>query len=233
MHQIPRIGWPLLTYALLLGLMGCGKGFKDMEEKEEFIPEGQYVALLEPVNARKRTYRGWVKIRLTDNQIWVRIKLNGPGIKTIHSQYLQTGEKCPNTDEDDTNADGYVDVKEGKEKFGSILIPLDTDLSSQMKGIANFPFMRQQGFYFYSESASSRKMLNDLRSAMSHPEDMMVKLANSEGLDLERRTIVIYGIPENDRLPDTVATFGGNPRNHALPVACGELKYTNEEMREP
>ena len=233
MHQIPRIGWTFLIVILTLGLTGCGKGFKDIEEEEEFIPEGQYIAQLKPLNSRKRSYSGWAKIRLTENQIWVRIHLKGPGIKTFHAQHLHTGEACPNLDEDDANADGYIDIKEGSEKFGSILVPLDSDISSQMRGISDFPFMRKQGLYFYSESASAQKLLRDLRESMTFPEDMMTKLEHSEGLDFDRRTIVIYGIPESDYLPDTVATYGGHPRQFALPVACGELKYTNEDMRDP
>jgi len=203
-------------------LISCGKGFNADEGQREEIPPGRYYSSLRPLNTKLGRYSGWVSITISDNQFWARIKLTGPKTSGMHAQYLQANSKCPSMS-DDTNDDGYLDFKEAYAVSGPILIPLDSDLKTQLKGLNIFPKMRRSSFYYYSEACNTSLMMEDLRASDSYSSDMIIKLRPNEELRLDRRVILIYGTDEDRYLPSTVNTFEGYPSQSSIPIACGEI----------
>jgi hypothetical protein len=161
----------LFGILILTSLISCGKSVEDKtsEEKplEEASIDGTYSTLLLPVDASvSARVSGEVKIHKYGDSFKVDIKLkDSPG--GIHRQYLQTGTSC----------DGP----------GMKILPLDDDLSGQMRGQGFFP----SGSYHYKRSTSYYLMLSDLHLPDDNSNDGIVKLDGWE-LPLEKRPIVIY-----------------------------------------
>ncbi|MBA2406017.1 MAG: hypothetical protein H0V66_14675 [Bdellovibrionales bacterium] len=206
-----------------LTLLSCGKGYVPDEDKQEEVAAGRYWAMLKPLNQKVGRYSGWANLSISDNQFWARVKVNGPMTKVMHAQYIHLRGTCPDM-QDDTNGDGYLDFVEAYQVAGPILLPLDSNLNSQMKGLNEFPkMMKGNRFYYYSEACNSSRMLEDLKESDTYSEDMMTKLAPGEELNLTRRVIIIYGVNADRKLPPTVRSYDGYPVQDALPIACGEI----------
>lgn len=211
----------LLLFFLLLP--GCGKGFKDLEDRQEEIVPEHFVAILEPLNRRVAQFKGWVEVTISENQFWIRIKVEGNSDRIMHAQYLHAYSRCP-TEDADVNGDGYIDFLEAHRDVGPILIPLDGNLNSQLKGMNTYPEMKRQGFYYYSRSTAIDRLMRDLYRQDNIPDDMMTKLKRHESLSLDERVIMIYGIPEGRNLPASVQSYSVYPSQFTLPVACGRLR---------
>jgi len=206
----------------LLTLLSCGKGFKDDEEIQDEIGPGQYWAVLKPLNQKVGLYSGWVSLSVSDNQFWARIKVHGPNTKNMHAQYIHLNDACPDM-EDDLNRDGYLDFREAHHIAGPILVPLDSNLNSQLKGLNDFPKMKMKNtFYYYSEACNSSRMLSDLKQEDTY-DDMMSKLGRYEKLNFTKRVIIIYGTSEDRFLPASVSSFEVYPSQASIPIACGEI----------
>lgn len=204
-------------------LLSCGKGFKDEDIRQDEVWQGQYQTVFKPLNQRFGRANGWSRISIYENQIWARIKFNGKKIAGMHAQYIHVQDRCPDMT-DDSNRDGYLDFIEAYHVSGPILLPLDSNLNSQMKGLFEFPIMKRLPSYYYSEASNYSRMMEDLRREDTVIDDMMVKLHRGEDLSLERRAILIYGVDEDVILPPTVRSFTGYPPQRTLPIACGEIQ---------
>lgn len=215
----------VLNLLLVILLLSCGKGFDD--EKEDLIGQrsGQFLATLSPLNKKFGIHRGWVRITIADDQFWARVRLDGKADRrTPHSQFIMTLGRCPTMD-DDFNHDGILDYYEASRRAGKMLVPLDGNLNSQLRGIDNFKSIRKPGFYFYSRAGSIRRMILDLRADDSLRDDEMVKLRSDENLDLDRRVMMVFGVSEDVDLPTSVRSFGGYPAQTTVPVACGAIRF--------
>ncbi len=220
---------PLCVGGLFLGLLSitsCGKGFSEEKEQnpgdisQEEEEDSQYQVRFKPLNARVGSYSGWGSLSIIENQFWARVKLHGPQTDQMHAQYLHTGERCP-TMRDDLNGDGYLDFREAQKVVGDILIPLDGNITTQMKGLFEFPKMNNNNMYYYSEASSYTFMVDDLRREDSFPTDFITKLADGEEVNLGGRVVLIYGVSSGRSLPNTVASFETYPAQATLPVSCG------------
>jgi len=114
-----------------------------------------------------------------------------------------------------------VDVIEGLPKYGPILVPLDSDLSSQAAG--TFPTASNGGTLHYHQSADLNAMLDDLHAVDPNTGDAVIKLQPGEALNLAGRHIVVHGVALSTPLPATTASLGTAPPQATLPVACGEI----------
>jgi hypothetical protein len=152
----------------------------------------------------------------------IRVHLNArnvaPGI--VHAMHIHASDRCPDAS-DDANADGVVDVIEGLPKYGPILVPLDSDLSSQAAG--TFPTASNGGVIHYHDDADFNAMLDDLHAVDPNTGDAVIKLAPGEALNLAGRHIVVHGVDPSTSLPATTASLGAAPAQATLPIACGEI----------
>jgi hypothetical protein len=207
----------------VLTLCSCGKGYVENENTEQEVAAGHYWANLKSLNTRLGHFSGWVSLSVSDNQFWARIKVVGPNTKAMHSQYLHVNGRCPQM-RDDLNHDGYLDFMESYRVAGPILLPFDSNLNSQMKGLNEFPITRgSSAFYYYSEACNMSRMIEDLRRKDTYTRDMMTKLKNHEDLRFNRRVIIIYGTNDERKLPPSVRSFEGYPSQATIPIACGEV----------
>ena len=213
-----------LLLAFFFLLSACGKGFeKEVNLSVESIPSGEFSIKFFPLNQTVGPYYGEGSITHLDNQFLTRIKIYGPHSNTLHMQFLHQHAKCP-TLANDLNQDGYLDMTEVFSVVGKILIPLDGNLSSQLKGFFNYPFMKKKrNFYYYASAADGRILLRDLRASEDVSSLNMVKLGTSEEMKLKERLVIIYGIPDYYILPSTVTSLRPFTPQAGLPVACGKI----------
>ena len=204
-------------------LLSCGKGYKEKEYLQYEVASGRFKATLKSLNTQVGVFHGWVSLSIEDYQFWARVKVLGPNTKDMHAQYIHLKGTCPLMT-DDTNHDGYLDFMEAYKVAGPILLPLDSNLNSQMFGLNEFPTMRSKNdFYYYSEACNAERMIMDLRRHDYYETDMISKLGSRDKLNLQKRIIMIYGVAQDRVLPSTVSSFDGYPSQVSLPIACGEI----------
>lgn len=181
-----------------------------------------YRANLSPLNAGvdgQGAVSGFAMIMVRGDTITVQVHASGLAAGP-HAMHIHTGTSCP-TSAADVNNDGFIDVVEGIPAYGPILVPLDSDLSTQAAGM--FPSPNNGGILHYRASTSLSAMLADLHAPDPNPNDAVVKLAPGEDLNLAMRHIVIHGVAASTALPSTVASLPGAPATATLPVACGAI----------
>lgn len=207
----------------LLTLISCGKGHNEEVALQYEVAAGRYWTTLTPLNSKLGRSYGTANFSNSDNQFWARVKVFGPDTKSMHAQYIHVNGKCP-TMRDDVNRDGYLDFMEAYRVVGPILIPLDSNLNSQQKGLNDFPkTMMKNPFYYYSEACNSSRMLEDLKQRDLYENDFISKLAPNEGINFTKRVLIIYGTNDGRVLPSTVRSFDGYPAQATIPIACGEI----------
>lgn len=223
---------PFPLMLILFSLLACGK-----DGPKKFTPgldqlalqddrEGIYRAYLRPLNGHET--KGTVTVRMEQDEFVVREAIANAPENIMHFQYVVSG-KCP-TLAADTNSDGYVDMPEAMTSLGTILIPLDSNLDSQLEGSDFGPIANPAGGIVYTRRGSVAKMLSDLYSTDPSLDDHLGKLSSDEKLILQGKSVVILGTKNS--LPDTVSPFAGLSREASLPIACGEFGRADSEMED-
>jgi hypothetical protein len=201
----------VLTLASCGGSGGGGSGSKngtDERQREEEVQniEGTYKAILRPYNF---TVSGWVPsgmgdIKVTGDEIEIKSWLDDSQNVT-HMQNIHMGTVCPGA-EHDINKDGFVDFNESTRVSGQVLLPLDSDLTSQ--DVSNvFP----KGNFTYFQKASVSGIVASLQ----------------KNLNLEGKVIIVMGGAANRNLPGTVSTVNGMTKELSVPIACGVIQRHN------
>lgn len=185
--------------------------------------EGLYMAEFMTLNSQVNgTVSGSATLQRRDDKFHAYVKVKGGAPHTWHQQNVHEGS-CPGP-ADDMNGDGLIDVEEANIALGQILVPLDSNLSSQSAGQNNYPIGDSQGTYYYDRETSFDSLFADLKTEDTNPDDNMTKLSPDDGLDFEGKVVVIHGAPATATIPDTVVTTDGKPAHQTLPIACGTLK---------
>jgi hypothetical protein len=236
-HNFGRI----IFCAILLTLAACGseKGtspevsllkvpsaqpvIEDEVIEDEKDDQGIYKATLVALNSRLGVKpSGIFTISIEGDDFMVESELTDLLIGVKHFQAIHEGASCPG-ENDDTNFDGIIDVAEGNALYGALLIPLDSDLSSQRAGINYGPISNEDGYFFYRRSTLLSWLMDDLTSENYSFDNNLGKLHLGTQLDLTNRVVVVYGIANDMLLPDSVAPFGPHSAHQALPIACGKF----------
>lgn len=225
----------LSTVAALSLAVSCGKdsgsggsgGSGGTRQAQEPAPvdgsniDGHYQAKFITMNPHVNgTIPGSANFHRKEDKLYVYVRLFAGGVRAWHMQHVYTGGRCP-TMKDDRNGDGFVDIQEAEKVLGKILIPLDSNISSQSAGRRFFPLADLSGYYHYERITSFRRFLQDLQDEDREPEDDVVKLAAGEGLRLAGKTVLIQGVTETVDLPETVASKGRHAAFQTLPIVCG------------
>jgi hypothetical protein len=223
----------VIFICLINFLLGCGiknktnEELNSSEDREEINPfdgsniQGHYQAKFITLNPHiNGTIPGSANFYRKDETFYAFVRLFAGGIKAWHMQNVYTGNRCPAVS-DDTNQDGFIDIKEAEVVLGKIIIPLDSDISTQSSGKNFFPMADMSGNYQYERVTNFKRFLKDLQSKDNDSNDDVVKLPSNQGLNLIGKTVMIQGISETVELPETVFTKGRHPSFKTLPVVCG------------
>ncbi len=182
-----------------------------------------YLAKFETLNPQVNgKLAGSTTVYITNDQLLIYVRLFAGAQNTWHQQNIYLGNRCP-TMTDDTNNDGVIDILEANQVLGSIILPLDGDLNSQMSGINTYPVGNLYGSYFYEKEARYSYVLRDLKSIDQNPNDNITKLGRNQNLILKGKAVLIQGVGSHLLLPETVVTFGNRQNFQTLPIACGIL----------
>jgi len=223
---------PFFFSLILLSLVACGK-----DGPKKFTPgldqlalqddrEGLYRAYMKSLNGHET--KGTVTVRMEQDEFVVREAIASAPENMMHFQYITSG-KCPSM-ENDENQDGFVDMQEALKVLGKILIPLDSDLNSQLEGSDYGPIANPAGAIVYNRRGSVSKMLSDLYAVDPSGDDHLGKLSAEEKLILQGKSVIILGAKKE--LPETVSMFAGLDPKASLPIACGEFKRADSEMED-
>lgn len=186
---------------------GSGPGNPPPPQEEVENLEGSYKAILRPYNF---TVSGWIPngvsdIKVVGNQLEIKSWLDDSSNVT-HMQNIHLGTKCPDA-EHDANRDGFVDFNESMRVSGNVLLPLDSDLSSQdASGV--FP----KGNFTYYQKASVASIVATI----------------NRGFNLEGKVIIVMGAAADRNLPVTVSTVNGQTKELSVPIACGVIQRMGE-----
>lgn len=199
----------ILTCTVLLFVAGCDSN--DDEDEFRLVTLTRYN---QNVQTAEVNGEGSFEIE-EDEDFQVEFEINGVFPEIRHAQFVQALGTCPTQEAADLNGDGFVDFQEGLEAFGDLLIPLDSDLTDG--DVDTFPFADENGSYEYEEDV----WFTDLLDAIGFNDD---EDEGEEELDLENRTVVLYGVNPDLDFPDTVGTNNDDPVSETLPIACFEIE---------
>lgn len=238
-----KISIPLISSLAALSLMvSCGKdsggNSGDYEhttkiEEEAAPPDGSniqgfYLAKLKTLNPQVNgTVPGSVSFFRKEDRFMAYVRLFAGYPKAWHMQHVYEGNRCP-TEADDLNGDGIIDIGEAEAVVGKILIPLDSDISSQTSGRRFFPVADPSGSYQYERATSFKRFLSDLQGQLKDPTGETTKLPPGEGLRLVGRPVIIFGISEEVQLPQSVGTKSRLKTFQTVPIACGIFEKADE-----
>ena len=218
----------LLTLTVACGGSGSGGGSSDKktsndqqreEEETEVAESGDYEAFLRPINTRVYGFinSGKAEVKADQNLSVNLVMDDAPGV--THIQSIHIGKRCPHK-EDDTNNDGYIDIKEAMTVAGKVLIPLDDNLETQTLGRSQYPTGKS---YTFQRRANMKRVMNDLTLPDEDVNDNVIKLTDTEEFSFEGRVIIIQGAYQTALLPSTVATIGTLTSAMSIPIACGRM----------
>lgn len=230
-----------LGLAILLALVSsCGKSNSSAGLPIQKTPLpvngsnilGIYMAKFDTLNTSVNgNLPGSATLQRRDDKFHAYVRLFGGAPGGWHVQNIHTG-RCP-TPSDDMNSDGFIDYEEAMRVLGPILLPLDSNLSSQNAGKNIYPIADSSGSYFYERMTSFSRMFEDLKKEDQDPTDNMTKLEADSGLDFTGKVVVIHGAPDTAELPETVVSDGQRPASQMLPIACGTFEQVRSIPGEP
>lgn len=194
-------------------LLSCGKqDFPDYDDEEVIFEhqeaESNYRLEFQGLNNGRNLIRSYGVLWVKGRQFYIKIVTTRSFPYQRFQQYIHTGGRCPSA-HDDLNRDGIIDHEEVLKASGHMLIPLDKSLKAQDWGREWFPVADKEGAYYYSRATALPFMMEDLYEKDPRPHDELAKLSKNEKLDPERRTVIIYG----------------SPQDPLRPVACAEVEF--------
>ncbi len=222
--------FPFLTSC---GESGSGNGISRNEELTDDSLDGstidgiyraKFVTLNPQING---TIPGSLTLYRKEDRLITFVRLFAGGPRAWHQQGIYRGKRCP-TISDDTNKDGIIDIVEAMKVVGKMIIPLDSNMNSQMSGRNFFPIGDMSGYYHYERVSSFSRLFSDLRSEDIDSEDHISKLEPNEKFSFARRIVLVQGVIEETVLPETVAGLGKRKPFQMLPITCGIIQKVTD-----
>ncbi len=180
----------------------------------------KYVAEIKPVNAKLigSEVRGHAEIVVDGDTVSVKIEATGTPPNMMHWSHFHgftDGRKgrVP-TEEADTNGDGIIDLPELYAVSGSTMVPFDNAPHDMHIPHDNYPHSDAEGNWNYEFEFPLGKLEENFEAKFE-----------TRDLALDKRTVLIHGIPESIELPDTVlGTVKEYGPHTTVPIGVGELE---------
>lgn len=178
-----------------------------------------YTADLRPMNSKLTGLEttGQAKFDIAGDELTITIDVKDAPANTIHWQHFHglagsTAATCAGPDAD-TNGDGIVDLIETEPASGTTMVPFDTMPAAMDVAHGDYPKASADGTYAYRSVVS----LKALSAAFS-------KAFDGQKLNLDKRVVLIHGVPDDTKMPATVQSLGPIPAQVTVPIACGQIK---------
>jgi hypothetical protein len=179
----------------------------------------EYVARLGALNGKVtgRQSVGEARFRIRGDSLTISIRMRDVPGDVMHLQHfhgLVDGRQstCP-TQAADRNGDGIIDLMETEPTVGTTMVPFHDDPVSMEIVKDTYPKASAGGSYHYEKTVS----LSALQAAFG------AKFGDHQ-LALDRRVVMIHGVPSATQLPASVASLGDIPAQVTLPIACGAIE---------
>lgn len=206
--------YPLATLAAALlaagSLAGCASTGAGATES--------YVARLQPMNTAvtQTAASGTARFTVDGDRLTIDIQAQGTPANTVHWQHFHgltgPGQASCATAAADANGDGIVDLIETGPASGTTMVPFTQDPAGMDVAHGQYPSAGADGRYHYRQVVS----LKALSTAFA-------KAFPGQALDLDRRVVLIHGVPASTVLPASVQSLGPIPATTTLPIACGQI----------
>lgn len=182
-----------------------------------------YVAKLEPMNATPTHHEttGTAKFEVHGDKLTITVTVKGAAPNMIHWQHFHgfktdAAAECA-SQAADTNSDGFVDLIETEPASGTTMVPFDDKPAAMDVAHGAYPKTDAHGNYKYRKVVS----LKALTAAFA-------KAFDGQKLDLDKRVVLIHGVPADTKLAATVQSLGPIPAHVTLPIACGKIERLNQ-----
>lgn len=181
-----------------------------------------YIAELQPMNTKLTGLQttGQAKFQINNDELVITINVKDAPANTVHWQHFHgldgTAVAACATADADKNGDGIVDLIETEPASGTTMVPFDTKPAAMDVAHGEYPTASADGTYAYRSVVS----LKELTAAFS-------KAFNGQDLNLDKRVVLIHGVPADTKLPATVQSLGPIPAHVTVPIACGQIKRLN------
>lgn len=184
----------------------------------------KYVSEIKPVNADYIGTSTAGKAELIEDGDVLKINIEATGtppnmMHWSHFHGFTDGSKgrVP-TKDDDTNGDGVIDLPELYAVAGQTMVPFDDAPHNMHIPHDNYPHADEDGNWRYSFEAPIKELKEKFKEKFG-----------SKDLQLEKRTVLIHGVPETLDLPDTAeGTVKGYGPHTTLPIGVGEIELVEE-----
>ncbi len=186
--------------------------------------DATYRAMLSPLNAEVvgSQTAGEAVLTVAGDDLAIHVEIGGAPAGMMHLQHIHgfkegsEQSRCP-TAESDANGDGIIDLIETEPLAGITMIPLHEDPVNMEIVNDTYPKADAEGSYTYDNAVSLKAL-----------EKAFDEKFQGQKLDLARRVIFVHGVPDQTKLPDTVASLGDVPAQITLPIACGMIMKVEE-----
>lgn len=116
--------------------------------------------------------------------------------------------------EADTNGDGVIDLPELYAVAGQTMVPFDDAPHDMHIPHDNYPHADEEGNWHYAFEVPLAKLKENFKEKFG-----------SDDLQLDKRTVLIHGVPESIELPDTAeGTVKEYGPHTTLPIGVGEIE---------
>ena len=150
MHSLLKFCLNIFFFYLL---SSCGDGFYYQKKHTHvsYLNE-EYQAELKS----NKKFSGFLKMSIIDFQFSARIKLFGPRSEHHFLQILHQKGSCPRWQ--DFQSVGWNDLNSQINKFGKVMLYLDSRINHQFESLGRLPKIRRSGSYYFSRAADVRTL---------------------------------------------------------------------------
>lgn len=178
-----------------------------------------YVATLHSMNANVTGHQATGEARFTvdGNALTISITVTNVPPRIEHWQHFHgfkdnRSASCA-TPAADKNHDGIIDLIETEPASGTTMVPFNADPAAMKIASNTYPKASASGSYQYHKTVSVKAL-----------KEAFAKKFSDQDLDLDRRVVIIHGVPSATKLPASVASLGTIPAQVTLPIACGKIE---------
>lgn len=178
-----------------------------------------YKAHLTVLNAEKigSAAEGDATFTVVGNSLAIHIKMKGVPANIEHWEHFHgfpdgQDAKCATADQD-RNRDGHIDLGETEPVMGTTMVPFNDKPEEMNIPTHTYPNADASGVYEYSKVVP----LDALQARFG-------ETFVGHSIDLDKRVIMVHGVPEGHVLPASVGSLGPIPSHVTIPIACGKIE---------
>lgn len=178
-----------------------------------------YKAHLTSLNTGKigTSAQGDATFKIVGNDLEIHIKMTRVPADIEHWEHFHgfpggQNATCVTLDLD-KNKDGYLDLGETEPVSGTTMVPFNDNPEEMNIPTHTYPHADATGAYEYTKVVPLKAL-----------QEKFGEVYKGGSIDLDKRVIMVHGVPEGHALPPSVGSLGTIPSHVTLPIACGKIE---------